>query len=199
MKQRLLALAALVAAAGAGTVLFVNWEDGTIAGRIEDVGSWELIDRANVTMSACNSAQCTTAQNILTDAGSSCIPRFADGDFRVSARMRACFADAGVTMGAQKYQRLRLIALRCAGTDGGFAFGVPMDDAGCPIFAVAVTTPRCVRAPLDGGANCRRLLPDGGTVFFGTGNVFPAAEAAGSNCDACGCTVIYGDDPSVDL
>lgn len=195
MRQRLLALAALVSSVGAGVVIFANWESGSVDVQIERIGSWEMLDRSSVTMAACNNQQCTVAQNILADAGSGCTTRFAEGDFRVSNRMRACFADAGVALSAKGYQRIRLIALRCPAVDGGFSFGVPMSDEGCPVYGVAVVSPLCVRAPLDGGTGCRRRLPDAGTRFFGTGNVMPVDAGVGAQCEPVGCTVFYGDNP----
>lgn len=59
----------------------------------------------------------------------------------------------------------------------------------------------CVRAPLDGGTDCLRDdgLGLGPRRFFGTGNVFPAAQAAGSNCEPVECTVTYGDNPDTSL
>lgn len=198
MRQKILALAALIAAAGAGTVWFVNFEDAHVERGFINIGAWEVIDMDSVTMRACNTQQCTAAQNILEDAGSSCIPRFAAADFRIGQRLRNLATDAGVTLGSQKYQRIELIAMRCPGVDGGFAFGVPMTDAGWPIYAVAVTPPRCVRAPTDGGS-CLRRLPDAGAVFFGVGNVMPVDAGVGAQCEPCGCGVMFGDNPAVDL
>lgn len=194
-KVRLLAMAAAVGALGAGGALFFNWEEAKVEQTIADTGSWEQVDRASCSASACNTAQCSTALDHLTDAGSSCIGRFVECDFRVSQRMRSCFADAGIAIGVAKYQRVRLIALRCPGVDGGQAFGVPFDDAGCPIFAEAVVTPLCVRAPLDGGTDCRKAGGelDGGPRFIGTGNVFAASAAQGTQCEPVGCSVFFGD------
>lgn len=199
MRARLLALATLVVSLGAGVVVFVNWDTGEVDRTIDNFGAFEVMDRASCSTAACNTAQCVQAQNILADAGSPCVPRFVDCDFRVGQRVRNLAVDAGAQLGPQKYQRLRLVALRCPAADGGNAFGVPFDDNGWPIYAVATATPRCVRAPLDGGLNCRRVLPDGGTRFFGTGNVMPAAEATGAQCEAVGCSVMFGDNPDTDL
>lgn len=199
MKQRLLALAATVAALGAGTVVFLNWESGALEAQLADVGNWEAIDRDSCSMRACNASSCVQAQNVLADAGSACLTRFVACDFRVGPALRNRAADAGVTLGPKKYQRIELIALRCPAIDGGFSFGVPMDDSGWPIYAVTPNvTPRCVRAPA-GNSTCLRALSDGGTRFFGELNVFPAAEARGTGCEPCGCTVMFGDDPAVDL
>jgi hypothetical protein len=199
MKQKLLALAATLTALGAGAVVFLNWNDGTVERVIVANGSWEAVDRDSCTAGACTTQQCTAASNHLADAGSPCVPRFVDCDYRISQRMRDLASGAGVVLGPQKYQRLRLIALRCPGADGGLTFGVPLDDAGWPFYAAAVTPPMCVRAPLDGGLGCTRRLADGGTRFHGTGNVMPVDAGVGAQCEAVGCTVFYGDDPDVDL
>jgi hypothetical protein len=199
MKQRLLALAAALVGAGAGTVLFVNWESGTVEQGFVNIGDWEVMDRDSVSMRACNTAQCNTAQDHLADAGSACIPRFAAADFRVNQRVRNCLADAGTVLSPKKYQRLELIALRCPADGGGFAFGVPFDDAGCPLFLSSAATPRCVRAPLDGGLGCVRRMEDGGTRYFGAGNVMPADAGVGVGCEPVGCGIMYGDDPAEDL
>jgi hypothetical protein len=88
--------------------------------------------------------------------------------------------------------------MRCPAQGGGFAYDIPTTDAGWPLYMVSTTTPRCARAPLDGGTAC--LRDDGsGPRFFGTGNVFPAAQAAGANCDQVECTVLYGDNPDTSL
>jgi len=57
----------------------------------------------------------------------------------------------------------------------------------------------CVRAPLDGGTDCLRNDGISGPRFFGTGNVFPASQATGSNCEQVECTVVYGEDPDETL
>lgn len=202
MKQRLLALVAAVSALGAGAALFFNWESATVELTIPDTGSWEQVDRSSCSTAACvgTNERCTAAQNHLTDAGSSCVPRFVDCDFRISQRMRNCFADAGVAVSSAKYQRVRLIALRCPGIDGGQAFGVPFDDAGCPIDGELVATPLCVRAPVVGGTGCKRSEGDGGFRYFGAGNVFPASLSNGdATCQPVACSVFYGDNPDVDL
>lgn len=200
MKARLAALAAAVSLLGAGAALFFNWESAEVEGTITSVGNWEMIDKSSCTMRLCNAPACDVARDHLADAGrASCDPRFFACDFRITQKVRNLAADAGVTLGPQKYQRLELVALRCPAIDGGFAFGVPMDDSGWPIYAVSQTVPRCVRAPLDGGLTCRRDEKDGGSRFFGTGNVFPSGEAIGTGCEACGCTVVYGDSADTDL
>lgn len=199
MKQKLLALALALSALGAGVIVFARWESGSIDPTLESAGSLEVVLKSNCTTSACSTTDCIQAQNVLTDAGSACVPRVADCDFRVGPRLRALATDAGVTLGPKKYQRLRMIALRCPGSDGGFVFGVPTNDAGWPVYSAVQTAPTCVRAPLDGGSGCRKVLPDGGSVFFGTGNVFPAARSTGTQCEQVACSVIFGDNPDTDL
>lgn len=201
LKARLLALAAALSVLAAGTVTFLNWNTANSLDSLTGgVGLLETIDRSKCSVAACNAPTCVTAQGILNDAGTPCTVGFVDCDVRIGAPARAMAADAGVVFSAASYQRARFIGMRCA-VDGGFAYTVPVTDAGWPIFAVTTATPGCVRAPLDGGTSCLRAgaAVDGGSRFFGTGNVFPAAQAAGSNCDAVQCGVIYGDDPSVTL
>ncbi len=199
MKQKLLALAALLATLGAGAIVFVNFESAKPDPKLTSVGNLEVLDLKGCTTRACNAGQCIQVQNILVDAGSSCLPRFAACDMRIGQALRNKATDAGVALGPQKYQRLEVVALRCPAVDGGFSFGVPFDDAGWPLYAATVATPLCVRAPLDGGQLCRRSLPDGGTRFNGKGNVFPASQAAGSNCDQVACSVFLGDNPDTSL
>lgn len=199
MKQRLLALAAVVAAAGAGTLVFVNWDTG-----LPDTpmpGAFDAFQTADCTPSACAANLCTQADNVLADAGSACRSRLVTCDnVRVGQRMRDWAADAGLTLGPQRYQTLRFVGMRCPGVDGGFSFGIPLDDTGLPQFSSATQmTPPCVRAPLDGGTDCRLVLPDAGLMFYGTGNVFPAAQSSGTQCEAVSCRVVFGDDPDTSL
>ena len=147
MRQRLIALAAAVSALGAGAALFFNWETAVVERTIADTGSWEQIDRASCSTAACNTTQCNAAKDHLADAGSACLPRLVSCDFRVSNRMRSCFSDAGVALSSKKYQRIQVTALRCPAADGGNAFGVPFDDAGCPIFA-GIDQARCIAASI---------------------------------------------------
>ena len=82
---------------------------------------------------------------------------------------------------------------------------VRVASGGRAVYVPVAGKPLCVRAPLDGGADCLRKMDDGNSRFFGTGNVFNASEASGSNCEpvAAGCSaaggIVFGDDPSVDL
>jgi len=65
---------------------------------------------------------------------------------------------------------------------------------------LAVDPSGWVRAPLDGGTDCLRDADGDGGRWFGTGNVFPSAQAVGGNCEAVsGGTVIAGDDPDTSL
>jgi hypothetical protein len=66
------------------------------------------------------------------------------------------------------------------------------------MLAPGETKPRtgCVRAPLDGGQECKRVGDafSGGTRYFGAGNVFPVGESNGhASCEPCGCAVLFGD------
>lgn len=196
MRQRLLAIVATLTAAGlgAGSLLFVQWnEPHVIEHMVLDVDGWSLMDSDSCVPRACGTARCVTAQNHLTDAGTGCVVRLVACDWRVTPRMRAAASASGV--GPKRYQRIEVGALRCSGADGGFAWAVPLDDAGWPVVAdFAEVTPRCVRAPLDGGQLCRRRLPDGGTRYFGAGNVMPVSESNGhATCEPCGCAVVFGD------
>jgi hypothetical protein len=203
MRQRLLAIIAALSAAGigGGALVFVQWnEPHSIEHVVVNVQDWDLMDSTSCDPRACNTAACTTAQNHLTDAGSACVTRLVACDWRITPRMRTAAAESGVTLGPKKYQRLEVGALRCPGADGGFAWAVPLTDAGWPVVSdVVAVTPRCVRAPHDGGLGCNRRLDDGGLRFFGTGNVMPADAGVGAQCEPVGCSIIFGDDPSEDL
>lgn len=190
MKQKLLALAALVSAAGAGSLLLADWDTGQPVA--PPPGGFEVLDRDSCTVSACGILGCLNANNVLADAGSPCVTRLADCDVRIGAKARAWLSDAGLSLGPKPYQRVRFVGLRCP-VDGGFSYGVPMNDEGLPQFSSAsAVTPRCVRAPA-GNSTCLRAETDGGARYFGEGNVFPVAEARGSGCEACGCVVMSGD------
>ena len=199
MKRFLQMLAAAVGLAGAGTLLLVDWNTGATVSA--PPGAFELLNRESCNVGACAAGACTQANNLLADAGSSCTTRLITCDVRVGAQARAWAADAGVSLGAKRYQRLRFIGLRCPGADGGFAMGIPMGDDGLPQFMqVAQQTPLCTRAPVAGGTGCQRSERDGGFRFFGSGNVFPAAESNGDpSCEPVGCSVLFGDDADRDL
>jgi hypothetical protein len=185
MRARLLALAALVAAAGAGTLLLVDWD--TAQPVKAPPGAFEFIDRSTCAVAACGAQLCIQADNVLVDAGSACTTRLVTCDVRVGQQARDWAADAGLTLGAKRYQRIRFVGLRCPGADGGSS------------FSVTTQTPRCVRAPLDGGLDCLRTPPGGAPTFFGTGNVFAAGEASGTQCEPVSCAVVFGDNPDTDL
>lgn len=193
MRARLLALAAAVSAAGAGSLLLVDWDTGQPV--TYPPGGFEVLDRSDCTPSVCGLAACDRANDVLADAGDPCRARLVTCDVRIGATARAWLSDAGLALGPKPYQRVQFIGLRCPAVDGGFAFGVPMDDHGLPQFMRATAvTPRCVRAT---AAGCQRSERDGGFRFFGLGNVFPASESNGhASCEAVGCSVFFGDDPS---
>lgn len=200
-RAQLLAVATAIGTLAAGTVVFLRGTDsGDLSGTVLSTGMLQALDLSACTASVCNAPACTQAKNELADAGSPCTVGFESCSFRIGQRARDLAADAGTVLGPQTYQRLKLVGMRCA-VDGGFTYAIPVDDNGWPLYAVSQDTPPCVRAPLDGGSSCLRtgVLPDGGAGFFGTGNVFPAAQAAGSNCDRVECGVFYGDDPDMSL
>jgi hypothetical protein len=199
-RAQLIAVAVAVTALGAGTVRFFTAQSGSpqFDTFVGGAGMLEILDRSKCTVAACNAPLCQQAQAALDDAGQPCTVGFVDCSVRLGTTARAIAADAGAALSSSSYVRARLVGMRCSAIDGGFAYAVPVDDAGWPVYMVNVTTPLCVRAPLDGGNTC--LRDDGsGPRFFGTGNVFPAAQASGTNCDQVECTVVYGDDPAVSL
>lgn len=200
-RAQFLAICAAISSLGAGSALIYNYVGGTVDQTVLQPSRWEQLNASSCTSpGTCTSPICQVASNVLHDAGSMCAPILVDCDWRVSPLMRGCFADAGVTLGSQLYQRVELIDLRCPAADGGFAFGGPFDDAGCPVFPGTQVTPLCVRAPADGsGTTCQRLLSDGGAYYFGDGNVFPASQATGAGCQPVVCGVFAGDDPAVSL
>jgi hypothetical protein len=197
-RAQYVALLTGIGALGAGAALTFNIINGQVDQTILDPSKWNQISAGSCSShGVCSSTVCAQAQDVAADAGFPlCVPILVDCDWKVTPLMRSCAADAGIALGPQLYQRLELVDLRCPAVDGGFAFGGPFDDAGCPYFAAGIqqVTPLCARAPLDGGLMCLR----NGT-FFGTGNVFPASQATGSNCDAVSCAVFAGDDPNTSL
>lgn len=198
MKQRVIAISLVLLAAGAGTIIAFNWES---APQVEAVfgADWDFVDRDSCELSPCNAAACVAAQNFIDDAGFPCNVKFAACSVRVNARLRAAALANGISMSAAKYQHLKLGVEICT-VDGGRTFGLALDDAGWPLLGtVATSTPPCARAPLDGGTDCRRSEGDGGSRFYGTGNVFPAGLAVGAQCDAVECSVFFGDDPATSL
>lgn len=200
-RAQLLGAATLLVGLAAGSVVYFSGSSATtdLDSLTGGLGLLDLVDRSQCSVAVCNAPACTAAKNILQDAGSPCTVGFVDCSVRVGPVARAISADAGLVLSSALYQPLRLVGMRCP-VDGGFTYGVPVDDAGWPLFALSLRVPGCVRAPLDGGTNCLRDLHDGdGGRWFGTGNVFSAANAAGSNCDQVECTVIYGDDPDQTL
>lgn len=204
MRQRLLILVSTLTAAGlgAGSLVFVQWNEPHVVEHVVvNVRDWTLMDADSCAPRACTLPACTTAQAHLTDAGTGCVTRLVACDWRITPRMRTAAAESGVTMGPKRYQRLEIGALRCPAVDGGVLWAVPLNDAGWPVIAdvVPAVTPRCVRAPHDGGLGCVRRLPDGGTRYFGAGNVMPADAGVGAQCEPCGCVIVFGDSAENDL
>lgn len=200
-RAQFLAICAAIGGLGAGTALIFNYMTGTYDPTVIQPGHWDQLSAASCSSPGpCTTLPCQQAKNIALDAGNGCVPILVDCDWRMTPVMTACMLDAGIVVGPQLYQRLELIDMRCPAADGGFAFGGPFDGNGCPAFPAAAVTAGCVRAPLDGGQLCLRDLHDGdGGKFFGTGNVFPVGQQAGTNCDAVVCGVFYGDDPNTSL
>jgi hypothetical protein len=91
--------------------------------------------------------------------------------------------DAGVALGqrldggAHRYQQMRFVAERCP-VDGGFAVGVPVDDAGWPLFAVVVRPHPCAWRPA-GTLAALCLLIDAGDP--GDENTMACVEVAGED------------------
>jgi hypothetical protein len=203
-RAQLILLAIAVSGAVAGTVLLIQASTGQQVQA--PPGTFEVIDRSSCTQNACGAPLCVTANNIMADAGLSCTAQLITCDMRVGQQARDWAAANSLTLGPQRYQRLRIVGARCA-VDGGFAWGIPLDDNGLPQFvSVAQVTPLCVRAPLDGGTDCLRAGFSGidGTTptapaFFGTGNVFPASLSSGTQCEPVACSVMFGDNPDVSL
>lgn len=195
MKAHLLALAAFLAAAGAG-VYFVNFTDGTVSRFSGSFGGLEVVDKKQCVVTACNAAQCVAANNILADAGSSDTTRFVECPVRLGPRGRALAADAGVTLslrpdgGPALYQQVKLVALRHVRPDGGLSFGIPVDDAGWPVYTVSTSPHSCAWRPLGvAAALCKRT--DGGDP--GAENTLKAGEFAGAGCLLKPCFEMAGD------
>lgn len=191
MKARLVALAAFLLASGAGTLVFLNYNDGSSADSFAGgVGEFEIVTRNQCSMSNCNAAACNQAQNILTDAGmGACSIKMVDCPVRVGARARNLAADAGLRIPAGRYQEMRFIAMRCPGVDGGLAFGVPVDDAGWPTFAASVVALPCAWKSRDGGPACTKS--DGGDPGFE--NTMQPGKFAGTDCQPKLCNEFAGD------
>ncbi len=186
MKARLVAIAALLTAAGAGSIFFVNWDTAQVEKLPISFGAFEVFDKSQCTTSACGTAACDIARDHLTDSGfGSCTLRFIECPVRLGQRARNLGLDAGVTFGPGKYQQVRLTAMRC-----GTALGIAVDNNGWPTYAVATGTPGCKRR--DAGvpvAQCQRV--DGGNQ--GDENQYPASELTGAGCTPVPCGVIFGD------
>jgi hypothetical protein len=195
-RAALLAYAATALSLVGGAIVLINANTAQVVP--PPPGTFNRFNPETCTEAVCNAPACVSAQNVLDDAGISCIVGFAKCPVKLSPVSRAVAADAGVVFGASDYQHVRFIGMKCTLPDAGVTRSVPVDDNGWPLYAYAADAPACARAPLDGGNTC--LRNDGsGPRFFGTGNVFPAAQASGTNCDAVECTVIFGDDPNITL
>ncbi len=185
MKQKLLAVAALLLAMGGG-VVFINWDASPveITQLPESFGNIEVIDRSLCTVSACNSAACVTALAMLADGGvTDATMRFVECPIRLGARARAFAADAGVIFPAGTYQQIRLIAMRRNG-----AIGIAVDANGWPVYAVASINSPCAWKP-NAGAACTRV--DGGVAL--TQSVMDPGQWAGLGCVRRSCVQIAGD------
>jgi hypothetical protein len=197
---QLLALTAFLTSSGPGVYFVSRGPPAQVDTLADAFGGLEVVDRSQCSMANCNAAQCNAAQNVLDDAGSPCSTKFIVCPIRSGPRIRAIALDAGTDLGTSKYPAVRVIAERCPAAGAGFSIGVPVDVNDWPVFAVALATPGCVRAPVAGGTACQRSEGDGGFRYFGAGNVFPAALSNGDpSCQPVGCTVFFGDNPDVDL
>ncbi len=176
MKALLLALAAYLSARnGAG---LVYWTSASYAGET----GLEIVDRNSCSVSNCGAAQCVQANNILADAGSACTVKFVDCGLRINATARDMAADAGLIFPSGSYQQARFIAMRC-----GNALGVPVTDAGWPIYTATSQPFPCAWSNPDSGV-CTGI--DGGAVenFL----TLRAGEFSGS-CQRKSCFEFAGD------
>jgi hypothetical protein len=212
MKVRLIALAALLSGLGAGTIIFARYETGEVITQtsVNQLDDLEVLDRDSMSVAVCNAPKCVVVQNVLSDAGrSDCDPVLIVGPMKLGPKIRAAALDAGDITSTTHIVCVRTPGLRCPAVDGGRAWGLVFDDAGYPAFGMtecAQAQLPCARAPLDGGTDCRMTLSDGGSRYFGVGNVFNASLAVGTQCQfvAAGCSAGVGvrfgvDDPDQDL
>jgi hypothetical protein len=187
MKAKLLALAAFLAAAGAG-VYFVDFDTGGVTAMAESFGNFEVVDKSQCSMGPCNTAQCNASRNILADAGSPCLLRLVECPVRLGQRARNQAADAGVAFPAGKYHQVQFVAVRCAAAGGGFSLGVPVDDAGFPVNAVSSVPHPCAWKPT-AGATCARA--DGGNP--GVENTMQPGNWVGAGCVRKACVEFAGE------
>ena len=193
MRARLLALAAFLSAAAVSTVAFLNWNTGereTLAGAF---GAFEVVDRSFCTSAPCGAQACDQAHDVLADAGSSCTLRLVECPVRLGARARAQAADAGVAFSDAGYQQVRFVAMRCP-VDGGFTVGVPVNDAGWPVYSVSAINSPCAWKPT-AGADCSRVAEDGGLSDPGARNTMQAGRWVGAGCARTACVVVAGEEP----
>ena len=189
MKSKLVAIAAFLAAVGAGTY-FVNWNTGTEDTTLPDsFGALESYDKSRCVVTACGAAECVTALAHLQDAGvTNATLRFIECPMRIGQRARNLAADAGLIFSASKYQEVKVIAMRVPADGGGFAFGIATNNDGWPMFAVTSEVFPCAWKP-NAGATCTRL--DGGNP--GLENTMLENEWVGAGCQRKACLEVAGD------
>lgn len=186
MKNKLIAIALTLGALGAGSY-FVSWNDGTVdSALIDSFGALESYDKKACTVAPCTSNQCDAARRHLDDAGyADALLKEVACPFRIGQKARNLAADAGFALGPAKYQMLTMVAMRRP-VDGGFAFGVAVDDNGWPIEAVASAMFPCAWKP-NAGAACTKM--DGGDP--GVENTM--SEWVGAGCVRKACLEVAGD------
>ncbi len=189
MKQRLIAIAIFLGAAGGGTFWFLNWNTGLEDTTIPDsIGGLEVYDKSRCDVSPCTTPACVVARGHLDDAGyTDALLKLVECPFRIGARARALAADAGFSMPAGNYVQLQLVAMRRPAIDGGFAFGIATKDNGWPMDAVATGTFPCAWKPTAFAA-CTKI--DGGNP--GVTNTMQAGMWAGAGCVRKACTEMAG-------
>lgn len=202
MNSKLVALLTSVLTIGGGIAVWTYRSPDTVFSDLQDAG---IGPDCNLSIIECHELIGPRLAARLADAGTPLVPgkKYA----RIARQAQTC-KDGGVFVaGFDKYT---------GGVDTDDNDGMPVEPSRCVMrlcsnytgfcghgprnVAVANDAPDCVRAPLDGGLTCLRDLHDGdGGRWFGTGNVFPVAQAAGSNCEPVGCSVMAGDDPDTSL
>ncbi len=180
MKALLLAFAAYLS--NQDGIHFVTFNDATENAAADRHGSLEVVDRNACTISACNATQCIQAGNILADAGSAAVLKFADCPLRIGQRARDIASDAGLIFPAGVYQQARFIVMKV-----GTTYGVPVTDTGWPVYAVSSQAFPCAWKPV-GGSNCTKL--DGGNP--GTENTMQSGDWVGAGCVRKACVEIAG-------
>ncbi len=183
MKARLLAIAAFLATLAGGSIVYVNWSDGTEATLVGGFGAFEVVDKSRCDVSACNAAQCQQARNILIDGGSEATLVLAECPVRFGQKARNLASDAGIVFSAAKYQQVRFVAMKL-----GTSYAVAVDDAGWPVHAVAAINQPCAWKPA-GGSNCTR--GDAGDPGFE--NVMQPGDWVGAGCVRKSCVIVAGD------